>query len=118
LLPNSNFPEIFTTTRNQPFQATRAQYRLASPKGTVAEYYDVVIVGSGYGGAVSAARFARSGLSVCVLEKGRELVPGDFPTSSAGVLTESIIRLHPDILSGGKVPCDLFFFCLKLEIRD
>jgi len=47
--------------------------------------FDVVIVGSGYGGAVAAARLAGakkadgSELSVCVLERGREYVPGTFP---------------------------------------
>src|SRR5690348_8290088 len=53
-----------------------------------APLYDVVIVGSGYGGAVAAARLAgardaRSGrpLSVCLLGRGRERVPGRFPNS-------------------------------------
>lgn len=45
---------------------------------------DLVIVGSGYGGAVAAARFAgrtHAGrpLDVVVLERGKEYVPGDFP---------------------------------------
>lgn len=41
--------------------------------------YDVVIVGSGYGGGVSAARLSDAGQKVCVLERGREFLPGDFP---------------------------------------
>ena len=45
--------------------------------------YDVVIVGSGYGGAVCASRLSRAGQRVCVLERGRELLPGDFPTDTA-----------------------------------
>jgi cholesterol oxidase len=41
--------------------------------------YDVVVVGSGFGGAVVAARLARAGRSVCVLERGRRWEPGDYP---------------------------------------
>ena len=42
-------------------------------------HYDVVVVGSGYGGGVSASRLARCGKSVCVLERGKEFLPGEFP---------------------------------------
>lgn len=42
-------------------------------------HYEVVVVGSGYGGAITTCRLARTGRSVCVLERGRELHPGDFP---------------------------------------
>jgi cholesterol oxidase len=44
--------------------------------------FDVLIIGSGYGGAVCAARLAahrRSGVKIAVLERGREWVPGTFP---------------------------------------
>ncbi len=56
---------------------------IASDPSTLAASYDVVIIGSGYGGAVAASRFARTGRSVCVLERGREHLPGDFPRTVA-----------------------------------
>lgn len=47
---------------------------------------DVLVVGSGYGGAVAALRFAQAGRQVTVLERGEEYVPGEFPNdiSQAG----------------------------------
>ena len=41
--------------------------------------YEAVVIGSGYGGGVAASRLARMGLKVAVLERGRELVAGEFP---------------------------------------
>ncbi len=41
--------------------------------------FDVVVVGSGFGGAVAALRLAEKGYSVCVLEEGRRFEPDDFP---------------------------------------
>ncbi len=46
------------------------------------EKFDVLIIGSGYGGAVAAARLAQAGgLRVAVLERGLEYRPGDFPAN-------------------------------------
>ncbi len=47
--------------------------------------FDVIIIGSGYGGSVMAARLARlqrpdgRPIRLAVLERGREYVPGEFP---------------------------------------
>lgn len=80
------------TPENQPPPAPGSQ-----PRNRIAEsveqlwaehqrVWDVVIVGSGYGGATAAASFAglrdSAGnlLSVCVLERGNEYLPSDFPS--------------------------------------
>jgi cholesterol oxidase len=42
------------------------------------EHVDAVVVGSGFGGAVSAFRLAEAGKSVVVLERGRAYPPGTF----------------------------------------
>src|SRR3954454_2978794 len=41
-------------------------------------HFDAVIVGSGFGGAVTAYRLAEAGMSVCVLERGKRYPPGSF----------------------------------------
>lgn len=44
--------------------------------------YDVIVVGSGFGGSVSALRLSEKGYRVGVLETGRRWAPADFPKSS------------------------------------
>lgn len=44
--------------------------------------YDVLIVGSGFGGAVSALRLSEKGYRVGVLEAGRRFTPGTLPKNS------------------------------------
>ena len=41
--------------------------------------YDVIVIGSGFGGAVTACRLAGKGLKVLVLERGRRWEPADYP---------------------------------------
>ena len=41
--------------------------------------YDYIIIGSGFGGSVSAMRLAEKGYSVLVIEKGKRFLPDDFP---------------------------------------
>lgn len=62
--------------------------RLARPSSDLRSRYDAVVVGSGYGGGVAALRLARMGLRVAVLERGKEMLPGEFPTTAAGVRRE------------------------------
>lgn len=60
--------------------------KLSLPHDQVKSQYDVVVVGSGYGGSIIAARLSAWGQesrkkTVCVLERGSEWMSGDFPTS-------------------------------------
>ena len=52
---------------------------LANAPSQLAEECSTAIVGSGYGGAVMAARLALAGEKVCLLERGAEWRPGTFP---------------------------------------
>jgi len=68
-------PTMHTVTR-----ATLAKsWNQRRPEG-----YDVVVIGSGYGGAITAARLATAQWlgtkpSLCILERGKEWHPGEFP---------------------------------------
>ena len=44
--------------------------------------YDYIVIGSGFGGSVSALRLTEKGYSVLVLEKGRRFKDSDFATSN------------------------------------
>jgi cholesterol oxidase len=54
--------------------------RLARSLDLLRPRYDVVVVGSGYGGGVAASRLSRAGKRVAVLERGREFPTGSFPS--------------------------------------
>ena len=43
--------------------------------------YDYIIIGSGFGGSVSAMRLTEKGYSVLVLEKGKRFADKDFAQS-------------------------------------
>ncbi len=66
--------------------------RLARPLSQLKQRYDVIVVGSGYGGGVSASRLARAGKSVCVLERGREVLTGEFPSRFPEMKNEMQVR--------------------------
>jgi cholesterol oxidase len=46
------------------------------------EKYDFVIIGSGFGGSVSALRLTEKGYKVLVIEKGRSYSPEEFPKTN------------------------------------
>jgi cholesterol oxidase len=55
--------------------------KLSKPLSELKQHYDFVVVGSGYGGSIAASRMARLGKSVCLLERGKEFLPGQFPNT-------------------------------------
>lgn len=89
--------------------------RLSRPIESMRPRYDVVVVGSGYGGGVAAARLARAGRQVCVLERGREFVPGDFPEDGAAFRGE--VQVTPAGKPTVGDPAALFDFRVGQDIH-
>lgn len=58
---------------------------ISSPLSQLKPRYDVIVIGSGYGGSIAASRLARSKnaegnpVSVCLLERGAEIPVGAYP---------------------------------------
>lgn len=74
--------------------------RISFPVELMRDSYDVVVIGSGYGGGVAASRMARGRQSVCVLERGKERWPGEFPESAVDTLKE--LRISGEFAPGDR----------------
>lgn len=62
--------------------------RLSSPIENMKDHYQVVVIGSGYGGGIAASRMARAERQVCVLERGKEFQPGEYPDTEPEAVAE------------------------------
>ena len=69
---------------------------LSNAIGALRRRYGVIVIGSGYGGAISAARLAQAGHDVCVLERGKEWPSGEFPEDGESVARE--VKTHDNPL--------------------
>jgi len=85
------------------------------------QIYDFVIIGSGFGGSVSAMRLAEKGNSVLVLERGKRFEDKDFPKTNWNIwkylwlpplrcfgimqfsFFRNILALHGDGVGGGSL---------------
>ncbi|CZR65496.1 related to cholesterol oxidase precursor [Phialocephala subalpina] len=84
---------------------TKAFPRISRPVELLRNEYDCIVIGSGYGGGVAASRMARAGQSVCLLERGKERWPGEYPSG----FLDAVGQLHvsgefaPGFLKGAMV---------------
>ncbi|CAG8539541.1 4875_t:CDS:10 [Dentiscutata erythropus] len=72
--------------------ATETKYPLhphiSLPMTMMRPHYEVVVIGSGYGGSIAASRMARAGKRVALLERGEERWPGEYPSKLHDCLKE------------------------------
>ncbi|MCW3124250.1 MAG: choline dehydrogenase-like flavoprotein [Flavipsychrobacter sp.] len=62
--------------------------RLSSPLADMKSHYDVIVIGSGYGASIAASRLSRAGKKVCMLERGKEFLPGEYPNKTGEAMAE------------------------------
>jgi len=87
--------------------------RLSSSIASMENHYDVVVIGSGYGAGIAASRLSRAGKKVCLLEKGKEFLPSEYPRTSEAALKEMQFN-SPDGSIGPKT--GLYEFHLNKDI--
>lgn len=84
--------------------------KLSRKPWQLGERYGVVVIGSGYGGSITAARLAEQGFDVCVLERGKEWQPGSFPVDLEDVLAAVRSEANPTGLYDYQAGHDLDVF--------
>ncbi len=100
---NSKSPAVEFISRRFETLVAQIEYPPDKKEETKEEeaHFDVVVVGSGYGGSIAASQFAsmrkansNTPLHVCLLERGTERLPGSFPSTLAQLPTEVRFFAH------------------------
>jgi cholesterol oxidase len=87
---------------------------ISLPIEQIRNRYTVAVIGSGYGGAIAASRMARAGQTVCLLERGREIQPGEYPNN----LDQAARELQADAPEGHVgSETGMFDFRVNLDIN-
>lgn len=86
--PKENYNTNMTSDPSVPGESRAGFPRISRAVELLRPSYDVVVIGSGYGGGVAASRMARGRQSVCVLERGKEKWPGEYPTKLDDAMKE------------------------------
>ena len=54
-------------------------YAVGAGDQPMSQKFQAIVIGSGFGGAITACRLAEKGMKVLVLERGRRWVPQEYP---------------------------------------
>jgi cholesterol oxidase len=108
---NSYFSQIKSSAQNDYSQSlARFGGKLSRHASQMANAYDVLVIGSGYGGSICAAELSsalKPGKTIAMLERGKEWLPGSFPdtlTSVSNAMTTKDklglfdVSTHPDMI--------------------
>ncbi len=89
---------------------------LSHPYRLMERRYEVIVIGSGYGGGIAASRLARAGQKVCVLERGKEYLPHDFPNDLPGANAEIQVDAGESLLTKDN-PLGMFDFRVNKDLN-
>lgn len=87
------------STTHQASGGGRPLEPVSLPLDRLEPHYEAIVIGSGYGGAIAANRLARAGRKVALLERGREIMPGEFPATTGEAMSELDLVVGDDDLS-------------------